>query len=246
MCLSRKPSPRSHLAMVSPPRTAISLATLLSWADASMAMTFAPASAAARVAGTPAQPRPTTTTSASSVSATSLSEMDGASPSHGMVPVPSKPIVWPLPEPAAPAVPPATPTTFGAQPVRPAPASAALMAAAPVRKLRRLIPDLSMLSLSLACTHLLFCCVADAVWRAGAASFSKQAGNVRPGESTKLRGALRANALCALDPTRGIIGSVNCGRNGPKQCFVKGVLYVLCVSSTCLPRDFVLRACSRP
>ena len=200
--MSGVPSPRSHLAMVSPPRMAMSLATLLIWADASMAMTFAPASAAARVAGTPAQPRPTTTTSASSVSATSLSEMDGASPSHGIAPVPSKPIVWPLPEPAAPAAPPATPTTFGAQPVRPAPASAALIAAAPVRKLRRLIPDLSMLFLPLACAHLLFCCDGNAIWRGGSQPPSEQAGNVRPGENARPRGTLRADALCALDPTR--------------------------------------------
>ena len=89
MCLSRKPSPRPHFAMVSPPRMAMSLATLLIWEDASMAMTFAPASAAERVAGTPEAPRPTTTTSASSVSATSLSEIEGASPSHGITPVPS-------------------------------------------------------------------------------------------------------------------------------------------------------------
>ena len=178
----------------------MSLATLLSWADASMAMTFAPASAAARVAGTPAQPRPTTTTSASSVSATSLSEMVGASPSHGMAPVPSKPIVWPLP---------ATPTTFGAQPVRPAPASTALMAAAPVRKLRRLIPDLSMLFLPLACARLLFCRVADAVRRGAAQPPSERAGNVRPGESAKPCGRFEQTPY-ACSPLRGrIIGSVN-------------------------------------
>lgn len=208
MCLSRKPSPRSHLAMVSPPRMAMSLATLLSWADASIAMTFAPASAAARVAGTPAQPRPTTTTSASSVSATSLSEMVGASPSHGMAPVPSKPIVWPLPEPAAPAAPPATPTTFGAQPVRPAPASAALMAAA-VRKLRRLIPDLSMLFLPLACACLLFCRVADAVRRGAAQPPSERAGNVRPGESAKPCGRFEQTPYACSTLRGRIIGSVN-------------------------------------
>ena len=68
--LSRKPSPRPHWAWVWPPKMAMSLATLLRCEEDSRHTTFAPASAAARAAGTPAAPRPTTTTSAVSSSST--------------------------------------------------------------------------------------------------------------------------------------------------------------------------------
>ena len=56
--LSKKPSPRPHVACVWPPKMAMSLAALLSFAELSRHTTFAPASTAARAAGTPAQPKP--------------------------------------------------------------------------------------------------------------------------------------------------------------------------------------------
>ena len=158
-----------------------------------------------------------------------------------MAPVPSKPIVWPLPEPTAPAAPPATPTTFGAQPVKPAPARAALMAAAPVRKLRRLIPDLSMLFLPLACARLLFCCGGDAVWRGGSQPLRSRRATCAPAKTRGLAGRFEQTPYARSTLRGRIIGSVNYGRNGHKRCIVKRTLYFSDVSSTCLPHDFVLK-----
>ncbi len=164
----------------------MSLATLLSWADASMAMTFAPASAAARVAGDARAAK----AHDHDVGVKRLGHVavgDGrrlTEPRHGARAVEAHRLAVARARRACGTARDADHLWSAARQAC-AGKRRALMAAAPVRKLRRLIPDLSMLFLPLACARLLFCRVADAVRRGAAQPPSERAGNVRPGESAK-------------------------------------------------------------